>query len=218
MGKIQIITKNQKIILDEIKNNAWFKENFYLSGGTVLSAFYLQHRYSDDLDFFLKEEFDNEIIFSLVEKWSKKHKFSFRSRFVEVVYRFSLDFKDKQNILVDFAYYPYKKLDKELDSEGLRVDSLFDIAVNKMLVVSQRTDIKDFIDLYFLLQKFSMGDLVAGVRNKFETEVEPLLLAADLLKIEDFEFLPRMVKPSGLEQLKKFFRVKARELGSKSVD
>jgi len=69
-----------------------------------------------------------------------------------------------------------------------------------------------------LLQKFSMGDLVAGVRNKFETEVEPLLLAADLLKIEDFEFLPRMVKPSGLEQLKKFFRVKARELGSKSVD
>jgi len=218
MGKIQIITKNQKIILDEIKNNSWFKENFYLSGGTALSAFYLQHRYSDDLDFFSKEEFDNEIIFSLVKKWSKKHKFSFRSRFVEVVYRFSLDFKDKQNILVDFAYYPYKKLDKELDSEGLRVDSLFDIAVNKMLVVSQRTDIKDFIDLYFLLQKFSMGDLVAGVRNKFETEVEPLLLAADLLKIEDFEFLPRMVKPSGLEQLKKFFRVKARELGSKSVD
>ena len=55
MGKVQIITKNQKIILDEIKNNSWVKENFYLSGGTALSAFYLQHRYSDDLDFFSEE-------------------------------------------------------------------------------------------------------------------------------------------------------------------
>jgi Nucleotidyl transferase AbiEii toxin, Type IV TA system len=28
---------------------------FYLSGGTALSGFYLQHRYSDDLDFFTRD-------------------------------------------------------------------------------------------------------------------------------------------------------------------
>lgn len=29
---------------------------FYLTGGTALSEFYLQHRYSDDLDFFTRKD------------------------------------------------------------------------------------------------------------------------------------------------------------------
>jgi len=218
MGKVQIITENQKIILGEIKNNAWLKRSFYLSGGTALSAFYLQHRYSNDLDFFSKEKFDNEIIFSLMGEWGKNHGFSFQSRFVEVVYKFNLEFKGSQSLTIDFAYYPYGQLGEELNFEGIRIDSLFDIAVNKMLIIGQRTDVKDFVDLYFLLQKFSVGDLMEGVKKKFMMEQEPLLLAADLLKIEDFDFLPRMVKPLNLEQLKNFFREKARELGSKSIN
>jgi len=31
---------------------------FYLTGGTALAAFYLHHRYSEDLDFFSETEFD----------------------------------------------------------------------------------------------------------------------------------------------------------------
>jgi predicted nucleotidyltransferase component of viral defense system len=32
------------------------KDAFFLTGGTALSEFYLQHRISDDLDFFTEEE------------------------------------------------------------------------------------------------------------------------------------------------------------------
>jgi hypothetical protein len=38
------------------------KHNFYLTGGTALSRGYFQHRYSEDLDFFLNDAADFEIL------------------------------------------------------------------------------------------------------------------------------------------------------------
>ena len=38
------------------------KHNFYLTGGTALSRGYFQHRYSEDLDFFLNDAADFEVL------------------------------------------------------------------------------------------------------------------------------------------------------------
>ncbi len=221
MGKIQILTKEQQVILDVVKNNEFLRSNFYFTGGTALSAFYLKHRYSDDLDFFSQERFDQQIIFTLVQDWSKKYRFNIKSsRFAEVVYIFDLLFEDKIPLKVDFAYYPYQQVEKSDTStlNGFKVDSLSDIATNKILTISQRYDVKDFVDLYFLLQKFSVWDLIEGVRMKFKMDLEPLLLGADFLKVEDFDYLPKMIKPLTIEELKSFFREKAKELGKKSIE
>ena len=40
----------------------------------------------------------------------------------------------------------------------------------------------------------------------------------NMLKIEDFKQLPNMIKPIALDELKKFFRMKAVELGLKKVE
>lgn len=217
MGEIHLFSKEQKIILDEVKKSEFLSTNFYFTGGTALSAFYLQHRYSDDLDFFSYQKFDKEVIFALVEKWSKKYNFTFESRFVEVVYIFTLVFKNKANLKLDFSNYPYKQLKKPALIDNFFVDSLTDIAVNKLLTISQRNDVKDFVDLYYLLQQFSVWDLREGVRIKFNMEIEPLLLASDFLKVEDFDYLPRMIKKLSLDELKSFFREKAKEIGKRSI-
>ena len=217
MGKIQFFNREQKIILDEVKKSEFLSTNFYFTGGTALSAFYLRHRYSDDLDCFSYQKFDKQAIFALVEKWSKKYNFTFESRFVEVVYIFTLIFNNKSNLKLDFSHYPYKQLEKPVLIDNLLVDSLTDIAVNKLLTISQRNDVKDFVDLYYLLQQFSVWDLKEGVRIKFNMEIEPLLLAADFLKVEDFDYLPRMIKKLSLDELKAFFRQKAKEIGRKSI-
>lgn len=217
MGNLQVIIQEQKIILDEVRRNEFLRSHFYFTGGTALSACYLRHRYSDDLDFFSQEKFDNLVIFTLVQEWSKKHKFSFQSQFVEVTYIFDLLFKGQSHLKVDFAYYPYKQLERRLKLDNLDVDSLLDIAVNKLLLVSQRTEVKDLVDLYFLLQKFSVWDLIQGVKIKFNIELEPFLLGADFLKIEDFDYLPKMIEPLSLDELKSFFRQKAKEVGMKAV-
>lgn len=217
MGKVQFITEGQKIILDELKQNDFLKSHFYFTGGTALNSVYLHHRYSDDLDFFSQERFDNQVIFTLMQEWGKKHNFTLQSRFVEVAYIFNLAFKNKINLKVDFAYYPYKRLEKGILIDNLEIDSLLDIAVNKLLTISQRTDVKDFVDLYFLLQKFTVWDLIEGLKVKFGIEIEPFLLASDFLKVEDFDYLPRMIISLTLDELKSFFKQKAKELGKKSV-
>lgn len=219
MGKIQILTKEQKIFLDLIGKNQYFSSRYYFTGGTVLSEFYLQHRYSEDLDFFSQEKIEQEVVIGYMTDWSNKFDFRFESRFVEVVYRFNLTFKNKKNFKIDFAYYPHRRVEEGKRYKGIYIDSLRDIATNKFLTINQRTDAKDFVDLYFLLNnKYSFWDLFYSAEAKFKTmDFDILLLAQDLLKVEDFQALPKMIKPLTLAELKKFFREKAKELAKKSV-
>jgi predicted nucleotidyltransferase component of viral defense system len=49
---MNILTKGQKNILKGLPLS--LKNNFVFSGGTALAAFYLEHRLSEDLDFFGK--------------------------------------------------------------------------------------------------------------------------------------------------------------------
>ena len=153
-----------------------------------------------------------------MEEWGLKHKFTFNSRFREVVYIFDLIFDDKTELKVDFGYYHYKRVEKSLVWNGIEVDSLIDIAINKLQTIIQRTTIKDFVDLYYLLEKFTIWDLIAGVKAKFGQKLEPFILASDFLKVEEFEYLPKMIKPLTIEQLKDYFRKKAVEIGKKGVE
>jgi predicted nucleotidyltransferase component of viral defense system len=217
MGQIPNLTKEQKIILDEVKKEPFFKDQFYFTGGTALSALYLQHRDSDDIDLFSEKKFDEQTIFTFFSEWSNRHHFEFQSRRIGVVDIFNLSFPEKKILKVDFAYYPYKRIEKGQIIDGIVVDSLMDIAVNKLLTITQRTDVKDFVDLYFLLQDFSLWDLIEGVKVKFRVKLELFLISADFLKIEDFDYLPKMTKPLTLNDLKLFFREAAQEIGMKEV-
>lgn len=216
MGKIQILTQEQQIILDEVKNEPFFKQ-FYFTGGTALSAYYLSHRYSEDLDFFSEKQFDGQELSVIIERWGAKHNFTFTSEFHQVVYIFMFKFANHETLKADFGHYPHKSIQKNEIINGIKTDSLTDIAVNKLLTVTQRTTIKDFVDLYFLLQKFTLWDLLEGIRIKFRMEFEPFVIVSDLLKVEDFDYLPRMIIPLKLEELKIFYRELAKELGKKSV-
>ncbi len=220
MGKISILTKEQKILLDIITHNNYLSSNYYFTGGTALSEYYLHHRYSDDLDFFSRDDIDQQVILGLMTKWGEQCGFRFESRFVEVVYRFKLTFKSGSNYMVDFGHYAYNQIELSKKKYGLMsIDSLRDIASNKLFTINQRTDAKDFIDLYFLLHDhYTLWDLIYSAEKKFKhAGFDILLLAQDLLKVEDFTSLPRMIKPLTLLQLKRFFRKEAIELGLKTT-
>jgi predicted nucleotidyltransferase component of viral defense system len=48
----EILTTLQQKFIHLFAKNELLKKYFYLTGGTALSAYYLKHRYSEDLDFF----------------------------------------------------------------------------------------------------------------------------------------------------------------------
>jgi predicted nucleotidyltransferase component of viral defense system len=218
MGKIQIISKEQEIILDKVSQNDYLRSNFYFTGGTALSLVYLQHRESVDLDFFTEGQINQDLILEQVEHWSKEDGFIISERFNDPVYIFALTFPNNTSIKVDFARYPYKAIEKRDYYKGIPIDSLIDIATNKLLSVTQRIEAKDFVDLYFLLKKFTIWDLIQGVKIKFNVKIEPLLLGQDFLLAEDFDHLPKMIKPPTLEELKGFYRDQAKQLASKYVE
>lgn len=216
MGKDSILTGKQRKILDEFKNDSSLSI-FYFTGGTALSEYYLQHRESEDLDFFTKEDFDPQIVLRSVNSWSKKFDFVISSEFIDPTHRYILKFKDGEQLKIDFAKYPYPSLKDSEIFDGVRVDSFYDIAVNKFLTVNQRTEVKDFVDLYYIFENFNYWELKDGVIAKFNIEIEPYLMAADFMKVESFENLPKMRKDLDLKTLKGFFIQKAEKLGKEAT-
>lgn len=217
MGKIAITTPEQQLILKEFRKNQFFTSSFYFTGGTALSLYYLKHRQSIDLDFFSESRFDVNNVSDIIHKWSKVYKFTVHLEQIENLNAFILNFQNKAELKVDFAHYPHKRIENSKIIERMEVDSILDISVNKLNSVIQRNEVKDFVDLYFLLQKYTIWDLITGVLVKFGYETEPFLIARDFMKVEDFKYLPKMIIPLTLEELKLFFRKKAKALGMRAV-
>lgn len=218
MEKVGIITLEQELLLSEFKNDLYLSSNFYFTGGTALSLHYLQHRESVDLDFFSEKSFDPQVILQHMTTWKQKLKLAVEYVRQEDTHIYNLTFPNKQMVKVDFAFYPYKQVSKSYPVDGLVIDSLVDIAINKLLTIQQRDEVKDFVDLYFLLNKFSMWDLISGVQVKFGVKLDPFIIGTDFLKVENFKFLPKMIKPLTLEELKSFYIQKAKEIGKESVE
>jgi len=85
------------------------------------------------------------------------------------------------------------------------------------MTISQRTTAKDYVDLYFILKKYTMWDLRIGVEHKFGMEMEPFYIASLLQKAESLTALPRMKKKLSLETLKTFFLAEAKKLAMTMV-
>ena len=85
MGQIQILTKEQKIILAGIRKSDFLTKNFYFTGGTALSVYYFGHRESEDLDFFTEQDLPRELVQEFVSKTASKHKLKFNLREIDPV-------------------------------------------------------------------------------------------------------------------------------------
>lgn len=223
MGKVNklsgklTLTPFQRKVFNKFADSPKLVEQFYFTGGTALSAVYLHHRESEDLDFFSKTEFDYSLTELFIEEIAKAEKAQVRLTEVEQTRVYQLIKANKTIIKIDFAYYPYQQLEQGLIVQGVRIDSLLDIATNKLQTIVSRSEVKDFVDLYFLLKQFTLWDLIYAVRKKFNKEIDLVWLAADFLKVEEFDYLPKMVAQLNLPDLKEFYREQAIKLGAKIV-
>ena len=213
LAKAINLTPKQRIIFDEVKKSDFIKDKFYFTGGTALSSVYLNHRLSEDLDFFSENKFENLSILNLLTQWGERHNFKFLLKENEVVKIYLLEFSDGEKLKVDFGFYPYKRIRNGKTIETVQIDSLFDIAINKLTTIMQRTEVKDFVDLFYLLKQFTLWDLMEGVGVKFRIKTDPYLIGINFLKADVFDQLPNMLKPLELEELKDFYINMAKKLG-----
>lgn len=204
-----ILNPFQQKILQFFKASILSKK-FYLSGGTALAEFYLQHRFSEDFDFFTQDELDLEQLKKFINFLAKKTEVTeieFQHGFG--LYTFFL--KDKRKSLkhkIDFGQYPFGPIEKLKQYNGIFVESLYDIAVNKVQTIAFRPRLRDFIDVYFILQKeknWNFQGLLRKSFEKFEMKVDNLQLGENLLQVKNLRDMPRMIKSVDISKVKSYF-------------
>lgn len=219
MGKTltSYFTKEQQTFLAFLRTYPAISGSFYLTGGTALAACYYNHRNSEDIDLFTRNPFRQETIIEMMASYAKYMHATASYRVVDTSLRYDLVLPHHQKLKVDFVHYEFDQLEKPKLLDGLMVDSIEDIATNKLLTISQRTASKDYVDLYFILKTFTFWDLRLGVEHKFGMEIESLYLASLLKQADTLETMPIMKKNLSLDTLKKFFREQAKLLAAPMI-
>jgi len=213
MKKTEILTSTQKQLLDILRAQPTFFDTFYLTGGTALNAFYLPYRFSEDLDFFSEQTIDTQSLISFIK--TAKPKLGFKT------YQFTASFNRNLFMLnfphellkIEFTYFPFPPIYPPQKHDHLKVDSLFDIAVNKLFTIYQKPRSRDFIDLFLIQKKyrFTIAKLIAMARNKFETSLDLLQLGAHFMQASEVKDYPRLIKPLSPSLWQNYFLAKAKK-------
>lgn len=213
-----VFTPQQLNFLEYIQSEKQITKRFYLTGGTALAEFYLKHRLSEDLDLFTeKQEVDQKLIDAFLKKISPKLSVVKigKSQFLGLV-SYKLIFKDRQELKVDFSFYPFPRIAKGQKYKNLEIDSIYDIAVNKAHTLFMKPRTRDYIDLYFIMKKFeySLRKLILDAKAKFDWHIDSVTLGSQFLRAEGFNQsdLPKMLVPFDQRAMEEFFLDQAKRL------
>lgn len=160
-------------ILEFLANQPCLKD-FYLVGGTSL-ALQIGHRLSIDLDFFSSQkkniaEIENELLFLEEFKLNAKNSYSI--------------FGEYKGVKVDILNYPYQFISEPIRHNGITLCNKEDICAMKLKTTMNRGSKKDFYDIYFLLQEYTLIDMFDLFVKKYHN-IEPNAVIRSLTYFED---------------------------------
>jgi predicted nucleotidyltransferase component of viral defense system len=144
---------------------------FFLTGGTALSAFHLHHRFSEDLDLFVRS---HELDFGVALRGLATNLAKFGDVETSLVsksfLRIFLHAPNGQwnNLKIEFAQDVPARIAPPLKFGEVIVDSLEDIAANKISAILGRDKPRDLFDLYTILSRtnLTLEDLFKDVIRK----------------------------------------------------
>ncbi len=144
-------------------------DKFYLTGGTCLSRFYYQHRYSDDLDFFFlgnvfpKQDFEAE--FNEIQKVISKQ-FKTQLEISSDYFKRLFVYKNEIPLKLEFVYENFQTVKNPISHKNILLDTKENILANKFSAIHGRKTVKDYFDLHFLLKEFSISNGIEGSQLK----------------------------------------------------
>lgn len=209
-----ILTYDQSKLLQILAQSPIARE-FYLSGGTALSEYYLQHRLSEDLDFFRDQEFEITSILSVIK--SLQSRIGYKTIDIQTSFnRNLLHLKLPQSTLkLEFTYYPFNQIEPPQFINGIQVDSLTDIAANKLFTISQKPRGRDYFDLFAIIQhepRLDIPKLRLMAKQKFDWHIDPLQLGTQLNRASELLADPILTKDIKLLEITRFFTAQAQQL------
>lgn len=154
-------------------------QDFNLVGGTAL-ALMIGHRKSIDIDLFTTKDFTSqEIADHLTSTYTAVN--------VQSIKNGVFCFID--NIKIDVLAHQYPLVGNIVTDEGIRMISLQDIAAMKLnAIYDNGTRPKDFVDIYALLENFTLDDMLQACHQKYP-DINILMVKNALVYFEDVQLL-----------------------------
>ncbi|MEW6664633.1 MAG: nucleotidyl transferase AbiEii/AbiGii toxin family protein [Thermodesulfobacteriota bacterium] len=155
----RVLNEKQKLLIDSLPEE--ILSVFYLTGGTALSAFYLEHRLSNDLDFFTDRDETVprvEYLTAILQGLEGVNRTHFERLFDRRI--FAVEFEDHDILKVEFTSYPFPSIEDRIKAGRLPVDSPLNIITGKLLALSDRYDPKDFVNLLVSFPRSGVGTQV----------------------------------------------------------
>src|SRR3989344_3112820 len=211
---MDILTPFQSAFLKAFSKSP-LNRQFHLTEGTALAAFYLQHRLSEDLDFFTPDPAAVQSVPRELEILARELRCRLRvERSLPSFFDGDIIPSEGPPVKIDFAVdSPFRLKPLVLNPDfGIQIDDVLDICCNKLSALFDRAEAKDFVDVYFILrEKYAWNTLFENAQKK-HVGLEPHLIAKAFLRVQDLDFLPRLVKPLDMKTMQSFFRELARRL------
>lgn len=180
-------------------------DQFSLVGGTNLSLRF-GHRKSEDIDLFTDAEYGS-INFNLLEDWLSNEFPYFdkpdKSPIVGMGRCYYIGDSEIRCVKLDLMYTdPFMSKPELID--GIRMASVPDIIAMKLNVILLGGRKKDFWDIHYLLDSFSLSDMLTfhKIRHEWEYERESLLKGLINFSGADKDFNPKCLLLKNWDDIK----------------
>ncbi|MBU1159651.1 MAG: nucleotidyl transferase AbiEii/AbiGii toxin family protein [Patescibacteria group bacterium] len=189
----------------EILGKSKILNNAYLAGGTAL-ALQIGHRVSYDLDFFTDKKFKAQIFLKKISQIK-----SYRHERID----WGTILGKLGGVKFSLFYYGYPLLKKTIQFKNTKIASIPDIAAMKIAAISERGTKRDFIDLYFILQKFTLPEILDFYNHKYKKLSSDMIhIKKSMVYFDDAEEdeMPNMLKQVSWKEVKKIFEKEIKKL------
>lgn len=194
----QTIDSKTLELLKSLQNIPDF-EDLRLVGGTSLALQY-GHRKSIDIDLFGNLKSD---------EYEISKKLNQIGIVIQLQKSKNINIYSINGIKVDIVNYHYKWLLEPLRENDLILAHPKDIGAMKLAAIVGRGTKKDFVDLYFLLQEYSLTQLLEFYSQKYHDGSKFLVLKSlSYFDDADSDIDPVMLKPISWEKVKNYIKLK----------
>lgn len=174
----EILTEEQVKLLPLVEK---FIKDFGLVGGTAI-ALQIGHRQSIDFDLFSAEEFDNAKIRNMIIKSGWKIGKVYKDETGQFTFFVN-------NVQLTFFHYLFKIKFSEYFEKTLRLPDLLTLAAMKAYALGRRAKWKDYVDLYFIINKYhSIEKIVKRGNAIFGGEFNERIFREQLAYFKDIDY------------------------------
>jgi len=150
---------------------------FYLAGGTAL-ALQIGHRKSIDFDLFSKEEIDKNAILKVLDQRKVNQ------IIVDSIDEFTFVY---DGVKLTFLNFPFR-IEEFVDLEFVKAVDFLTIAAMKAYALGRRAKWKDYVDIYFIIQKESINSIIHKAEELFGNLFSEKLFRSQLCYFEDIDY------------------------------